>query len=244
MIGEAQRRSIEAAQWVVNSFKAKGKTYSLNVLIDDYNDESGEISDDYVHRELANAGLAPDHIVRESLLAGKAAEALIDSMADRFLHIAEERGELSFVGESSDLYLWAANPDESVRRSFWDYVQGRTEIPLSTKDEGTVERLVRRRALQSRSEIVLRYRIEDGTVRYTCPLLTLCWHLMRLGVEPFAEETARINSFTATPFPGDRLLTILPASYLKLEATTMELLLSCQPKRIRKRKGSLDYLFF
>ena len=79
---------------------------------------------------------------------------------------------------------------------------------------------------------------------YSCPLLTACWYLLRLGVEGFGELEVPMRQLSRKPLVGDRLLTVLPAKYVGLESQALEILEHTSTKTISKRRKEIEYYFF
>jgi hypothetical protein len=246
IIGEEQMKSVEVVKQIIGDLETIGKSYSLNILVDDYNEEVTKVDEKALFSQLNEIGLPPDHVMRESQLAVSSAEILIEAMSDRYLD-KQKPYELTFIPKSNDIRLWAPNhEDQSFRRILWEHSQGEKKEDFSKERElrERAEALISRESFRTKSEIVLQYTGDDGTTRYTCPLLTACWHLVRLGVKPFAEEYKNIKSFTSKPFFGDRLITVLSSGYLKIEGTAMEIISLAKSKTIKKQKSRLEYYFF
>lgn len=247
IIGEEQRTGIIVAKQVVENLEAAGKTYSLNILIDDYNEEAIEVNEELVVSELTKKGLSPDYVMRESRLAGPVAEVLIDNISDRYLDKRTLENEIIFAPKTNDIRLWAPDAEKrSFRQMFLEYAEGKIdeeELKGSQLRKGGAT-LISKNTFRSKSEIVLKYKDKEGVVCYTCPLLTACWHLMRLGVEQFDKEFVNIKSFTSKPFFGNRLITVLPSNYLKIEGTSMEIISLAKSRSIKKYRNYLEYYFF
>ena len=77
--------------------------------------------------------------------------------------------------------------------------------------------------------------------RYSCSLLTACWHLLRLGVWDMKEDyyLAKKNNVS---FVGQNLITVLPRKeYMQVEANTNHILRYCN--RTKFKKGNrLSYI--
>lgn len=246
IIGEEQIRSIEVVKQIIGNLESTGKTYSLNILVDDYNEEATKVDEEVLFSQLNEIGSPPDHIMRESQLAVSSAEILIEAMPERYLN-KQKSYELTFTPKTNDIRLWASNhEDRSFRRIFWEYSQGEKKEEISKERvlRERAEALISRESFRTKSEIVLKYIDNGGTTRYTCPLLTACWHLVRVGVEPFAEEYKNLKSFTSKPFFGEKLITVLSSSYLKIEGTAMEIISLAKSRTIKKQKNRLEYYFF
>lgn len=243
---EEHAKNISIAKEIAKGLRKQGKTYSLSILLDDYNEEAIEVSDDEIFLELKRMGLPPDHIMRESHLATSMGEALINAIDSRYLE-KDKVDEVVFIPKSNDVRLWSPEIDvRSLRRIFWEKSESaRGKKHPERKDAGgRAEAIVRRKSFHSESKIILKYKDEKNISRYTCPLLTACWHLVRLGVKPFAEEFTNIRSYTDKPFFGKRLITVLPSSYLKIEGTALEIISLAKSKTIKKRKNDLEYHLF
>jgi len=260
-----QEESARIACDFAEKLRRDGFSCSLCVLIDDYN-EPMEVDEASVHELLSGCGAPPDHILRESQFARQHAAALIDAIDSRYLQESKD-GELMFDARTDDIRLWAPLPDsksfrEMLRDPFGDLVPPRksTSFRLSllekqshrqtlsvrstTEAMSVGEQRYSRSTYQSRTEIVLSRKNDDGNETYACPLLAACWHLARLGIEPYEQAAGSAVSFSDRPFFAKRLVTILPAAYLKIEATAFEIISSVKLRSVRKQRYKLSYHFF
>lgn len=241
-------KSIERTKQIIGLLNSLGKSYSLSVLIDNYNEgefENEEVDFDVIYSELDKYGLPPDHIMCESNLT-HTADLLIDNISNRYLK-AEGTNKIVFTPTSNYSSRWApSNNDYSFRRQFWDYSQGKIDDISSMKILERSAASIDRESFLSKSEIVLKYVYDQNTNKtyYTCPLLTACWHLTRLGVNQFDVNASKIKSFTSKPFFADKLITVLPSKYLKVEGTAMEIISLAKKKSIKKSKKNIEYVFF
>lgn len=239
-VNEEHKQSIQETKRIVEELESRGKTYSLCVLIDDYN-EPAEVDEQSINDQLKKSGLAPDYVVKESQMA-RGAEVLLNALPPKFKSVSEQ--EVGFVAETEDLYLWTST-NSSDTRSFKEIllqsVTGKQK-QTSTDVEKTV---IKREGIKSKFEIALKYK-DHKEVKYSCPLMAASWHLSRLGVESFVGGLELVNSFSSPkrPFIGDRLLTILPAKYLKVEGTALEIISLVKTKTISKMRKRMEYVFF
>lgn len=238
-IGKEQEKSIELTEEVIEKLERKGKTYSLNLLIDNYNGNVDRVDEDHLYSQLEEKGIAPDYIVYEADLV-RAADSLIDKIRDSYIKRGEN--EISFTSSSDDFKLWEAEQDLSFKERFFE---NQIESKDNIRDKRLNHTVARRDSNLTTAEIVLKYvSNEADEVRYTCPLLTACWHLARLGVDPFQEAVDDIKSYSSKPFFGKYLFTVLSSQYLKIEGTAMELISLASSKRIKENKERFKYRFF
>ena len=78
-------KNIEITKQIVQELESKDKTYSLNVLIDDYSPFISDVNLDKIYHLLDECELPPDHIMLESDFANRSAEKLIDLIDSRYL---------------------------------------------------------------------------------------------------------------------------------------------------------------
>lgn len=72
--------------------------------------------------------------------------------------------------------------------------------------------------------------------RLCCPTLAACWLLARLGVEPYVAAYHGVGTFM-----GSRALAVLPACYMRIENTVLDLLVAGgYAKQVRK----VGYAFY
>ena len=74
------------------------------------------------------------------------------------------------------------------------------------------------------------------TTRLCCPTLAATWVLARLGVEPYV--SAYVG---AGPFTGERLLTVLPVRFMRVETTVVDLLNAAGYSKAAKKVGYVFY---
>jgi hypothetical protein len=237
------------------------------VLIDDYNGPN-DLEAEIAYDLLAEQGLPPDHICFEAKFAGDLADTLIDSLDKGYIHKGEN-DDILFDFQTVDLRLWVPVP---TKKSFREMLIELPEEPAEKAKKRSFRQLLvedglpniqtnprnlparpslsadtetyLRESYQSRTEIVLRRKLDSGYQQYSCPLLASCWYLARLGVEPFSEVEKTVVSFTGKPFFGKKLITILPISYLKIEATVYEILAASKRKAIRRKRNNFSYHFY
>lgn len=234
-IDPEQRESIDRAQSIVRTLSQRGQSVSLSLLVDDYNCP-GIPELNTVTEALGQAGLKPDFVLRESALT-TVAQSLIDTLPARLLYRTDEGLFLST--RSRDPLLWAvSNPH--LEHDFLEIflLRQSEDRPVDTSPAQPMSRY------QTTSSLVLLTSEEEEGPRYSCALLTACWHLMRLGVSPFADLHRELLATSDACFFARRIITLLPAKYLKLEAAALELISVAKSKRVRRHRHSLEYVFF
>ena len=234
-IDPEQQESIRRAQSIVRTLSQRGESVALSLLVDDYSCPG--IPDlNTVTEVLGKAGLKPDFVMRESALV-TVAQSLIDILPARLLYRTDDGLFLST--RSRDPLLWAvSNPH--LEHDFLEIFLLRQSEDLSV-DTGRAQPMSR---YQTTSSLVLLVSEEEEKPHYSCALLTACWHLMRLGVPPFADLHKELLATSNACFFARRIMTLLPARYLKLEAAALELISVAKSKRVRRHRHSLEYVFF
>ncbi|MBU2523415.1 MAG: hypothetical protein KKE23_03955 [Nanoarchaeota archaeon] len=235
--GEEHLKSIELTKDLVKRLETEGKTYCLCVLIDNYNAQFS-LNQEQIFNELGGLGLSPDFIVEESLFAKNEisektlAQHLIESLSDKYVKKAKEKTALAI--QSNNILGWANSNKKGFKEMFVEAVE---------KGENALEDLEDKSGYNFSSQTVLQYQEEQNTM-YTCPLLTACWHLTRLGVKPFDKAAKHISVYSGKPFFGEKLITVLPSKYIKIEGMAMEIVSLAKSKTIKKKKNKMEYLFF
>ena len=85
-------------------------------------------------------------------------------------------------------------------------------------------------------------RMEDGKERYSCPLLTVCWYLFRLGIFPYEEVDFILGKENFKP--ADVLVNVLPYHYLKIEGSAFDIMEYTTNKKIKKARRKIKYVFY
>ena len=88
----------------------------------------------------------------------------------------------------------------------------------------------------------MRIRLRHGG-RWTCEALAACWHLARLGAEPW-HGCARSHGKGTTPLGATRSVSFLPTRFLPTEARAFELIRCAQSKTVRKKAKRMSWRFF
>jgi len=262
---DEQIKSIEITQEILHNLRRNGLTYSLNVLVDDYS-ENLECDTTQVYDLLANYGMSPDHICLEACFAGELSDTLINSLSGNYIHLGK-KDDLIFDVQTIDSRIWEPSPKpksfreilfcsaNSKKPSKKSFKQIFFEDEYENYSKNTCDSLEKssliknseayiRESYQSRIEVVLKHKTDLGVTLYACPVLASCWYLFRLGVEPFKIVENDLFSFSDKPFFGKKLITILPNSYLKVEATVLEILAASRKKSFRKKRSLIGYHFF
>jgi len=229
------KKSIELAKLLTSVLSNQGKSYSLNVLLDDYNTDCKEVDKEEIKELYRRFGLVPDHIVLES--------KMVES-ADNFLKylppdsLFSKDNSLVYHSQSTDIHFTELLRDtRRLKEIFLDKVK---KGGVSSEKDKSYLSLQQQRC-HSNNTIVLVYN-QNGQVRYGCPLLAACWHLSRLGIEPFYTniQTQLTNQKS---FTGKQILTILPNEYMKVESTALELIGLSKTKTIKKCRKRMEYFF-
>lgn len=241
VFGQEQIQGIAKVNELISRLEAEGKTYSLCVLIDDYEYPARVPLNEFV-KKFEEHGRRPDFIMMESVFAKGPADMMIEAVHSRFLKKEENR--LLFSTKAENLLLWTRRTEMRDDRDFLQVFLER-HIPSATKvpSRSKLTHALKRR-YQFSLDALLATTINEAVPRYSCALLTACWYLMRLDVEPFKECVDSLLRLSSKPFFGDRLITILPTKYIRLEAIAMELISAAASKRIKKRQRELEYIFF
>lgn len=231
--------NIKITKQIIRDLELNDKTYSLNVLIDDYNPSISDADLDQIYHLLDECDLPPDHIMLESEFTNSSAEKLIDLIDSRYL----EKGihnESIFKVKTNNVHLWSnINKSKSPRSLFLENPRNSINQPLSKKSNTTHTSF---NTCHAKSEIILK-NIENGVAYYACPLLNACWQLMRLGVDPFSEEISNLSSFSSKSFIGDTLITIEPTKLLKIEATSLEIISLTRKKKMKRLVDKIQFYF-
>ena len=230
------KKSIEMARMLSQILALQGKSFSLAVLIDDYNNNLIQVDHNEIMDIYKKMGLTPDYIVFESKLANSA-EYLLSCLPDKFL--VKESNSLIYRSQSADSHFSELLQDgRRFKAIFMDRLKSGADATVRNRKSYLS---LQERRCHSNAEIVLLYN-QNNQVRYGCPVLAACWYLARLGVEPFYSDL-KIENREFRPFIGKHLLTILPVDYMKVEATVHELISLCKTKAIKKCKKRMDYFF-
>lgn len=232
------QQSADKTKQVIRAYETKGLTYSLAVLIDDYTNEAKSVDISDIRTSLRDAGLEPDYIVLESVMAS-VAEKLITSLPDKYLKY--DNGRTMFLTQLSDPHIDELTPlAKRYKTIFVERVTGRRSSDSHLDSE--LIRSVQQNRTRSSSSIILSTG-EGHTKRYSCPLLAACWHLMRLGLNDF-ETPIQYASKHSNSMVGQRLISILPVEFLKVEATALELMKLSRSKTISKASRRVEYFFY
>lgn len=234
--------ALAATRDALEALKRAGKSYSLNVLIDNYFSPSSEVDAEPLYEFLTSEGLRPDGIYLEGDLH-RVCTDFIDEMRPAYYRRTPDALVSSM--HSEDAHLVHDMPDESLKgmflRSAGGVAKWRERGP-GPRDIGSV---VAGGRVERSSTVVLARYDESGEIRYSCPLLAACWVLARLGVDPFRQAVRPlIRSPDSLGFVGAEVLNILPTMYLSVEATVYELLRSLKRPPLRRLRHSMQYSFY
>jgi len=229
--------NIEKTISIIDDLNRKKMTYTLSVFVDDYSDNDKTINVNEIISLCNSLRLPPDHVVMESEMA-KTAENFIDKLPERYL--LSEDNKMYFKSESTDIHFSDLLKD---RRRYKAIFIEKAEMDRKAWEEQKQKEYLalRQQRCHSNSSLVLYY--NDGKdVRFSCPLLAACWYMARLGVEPFYSSIQNKLSINK-PFIGNKLITVLPLEFLKVESTALELIGLSRTKVISKNRKKIEYHF-
>jgi len=235
ILQDEQVKSITIAKDIIAKLTSEGKKATTCILVDDYN-SIFSFDEKNIYEAVCTTGLIPDYIVKESIFSNYA-DYLVSNLPEKY--IQQDNNNIAFQTKSDNLLLWGIESKQDNE----DFMQIFIKQTLGN-DKGL--RLPQQSTEISNftSSVTLKSFDSDGLSRYACVLLTACWHLSRLGVEPFSEISKKIYKCSENPFFGETILTILPSKYLKIEALARELIGACTTKTISKKKRKMEYIFF
>lgn len=212
-----------------------GASFSLNVLIDDYNGK-GEVDTATLIKEFLGMGVNVNYIAAESFFTSSA-EYLLEVLLDNKKIGADEENTTAVLEvKSENLHMW----DDYVEVQAIPLAQRNLDLLLNSKGASPYP-IVLNNAKKYSAKVFLKYQTTNGT-RYACPLLATCWYLARLGVEPFYDKDMFIDvADSSQSFIGTDLLTLLPSYYLQVEATIRQII-SFTPWK--KHLSSFNYVFW
>lgn len=230
--------NIERTRSIIDRLSHYGISYCLSVLIDDYSEAFGYVDPESIITVLSDRGLTPDYVVMESEMAHHA-DYFIKFLPKKYL--IEDDNQVVFQSASNDSNFPSLRaPARRYKSIFME--KAHTEKGKWDREEHRRRITLRQQRCQSDSSIVLCH--DTGSqVRYSCPLLTACWYMARLGVEPFTTPFAYRRKGCES-FIGNRILTVLPIDFLKVESTAVELISLSRTKPISKRKKQIEYHFY
>jgi len=232
-IEKSQSFNLKRTKLIVDNLKKMGKSFCLTTLIDNYTSENKtDFKIELFLEKLERLKLKPDFVVMESDMTA-IAENLIEDIPDKWKRFTDNK--LRFTTYLNDLSL-------KERRY------------LSTEDEDYALLFMKEKGLFSTSEnshdrnydiysdVTLKSTV-DNTDKYSCSLLTACWHLFRLGIDKFTEPLSSVISCSEKPFFAERSITILPSQYLVIEANAFDILSFARTKAIKKARRRMEHVF-
>ena len=228
-VTDTLRRSALRTSRIVEELESRGATYTLCVLVDDYS-STDPVDPDRVLDLVEEAGLRPHVVCYEGDMA-ECARDLLEALPDRNI-VRADQGVRVTAGVPESILMWPEPPPG--------------ESEELTSEELRVVPLTRLRSTRAYSnlEVILETVDSEGDIRWSCPALAACWNLARLGIEPFEEGLVTRHGLGPRPFIGERLITVLPTEYMKVESTAMEILSMCRPKPLRKARKRMSYIFY
>lgn len=232
-LNNKDKENIHRTKILTNALQHQEKNYCLCVLVDDYSNPS-DFEEKAILNLFENEEIKPNYIVKESSLS---------DLAERFIKTIPKKwkkmigNKLHFVNYTTDFQI----KNEPQRYESDDYL-------LSfLKDRDIIKPIKNNNSpglYDTYSDIQLWEKIDDKT-KYSCTLLTACWHLLRLGVPSFKDLIKKIYTIDGSnkPFFGKRIITVLPLKYINIEANAMELLSFSTNKQIKKSRQNIEYIF-
>lgn len=230
-LSQEQLEGVAKTQEVVQVLRARGAQFALSVLVDDING-TGDFDPVGLNDALDAVGLKPQFILAESALS-LVGDDLIDALPPRYLYQSDEGVFLSTRTKSP--LLWAATSSRTERDFLEIFIDRQSqEDEEAPADSGPV----------GDHESVSMLKLKSTNGEHSCVLLTACWHLMRLDIAPFDKVSESLFRIDAEPFFAEKIVTILPTEYIKLEAAAMDILSLAKPNRIRRARHNAEYVFF
>lgn len=240
MLTDEQRRSIDLTQEIIERLGEDATGATLCVLIDDYSAPCA-VDPARLRDEILSHGLSVDFIVNESRIA-HFVDCFIERLPRRLILV--DGGNTIFSTKTNSFLLWETTAGGKRRDFLETFVQHtlgddkRLRLPhASMASHGGSSHSYSSSATLKSCDL-------HGGGKYSCAVLTACWHMARLGVPPFSALANEATAFSDKPFPGERIVTLLPVKYLKVEALAWELIASANTKVISKKKKMMEYRFF
>lgn len=232
------KKDVQLTIQIVDRISRAGMSSSLNVLIDDYSVASNYVDPGELVNTLKELGLPPDYVVMESEMT-QLAERFLEFLPERLITTSEDHTIFHSIGNDVNLDAGPA-PARRYKSQFMERAMAKTgESEKKKRGHAT---MLRQQRCHSDSAVVLSHTTESKR-RFSCPLLTACWYLCRLGVPQFTPRFAYERE-GANPFVGGRIITVLPTSFLKVESTAVELISLSRTKTISKRRKQIEYYFY
>jgi len=167
------------------------------------------------------------------------AEHFLEFLPKRLVTTSENHMIFHSIGNDVNLFNMSL-PARRYKSQFMERALAKTREKEESKRRHTIT--LRQQRCHSDSAVVLSQATES-TWRFSCPLLTACWYLCRLGVPEFTPQFAYERE-GAQPFVGERIITVLPTSFLKVESTAVELISLSRTKTFSKRGKQIEYYFY
>lgn len=207
---------IRAVKTFVDYLSGRYEDIALNVLVDNYfPHEINEYDPVGIFEMLRDFGLAPDFIFLEGDMK-QYADHLISNLHGDSL---QERKDRLYLAERStrkqDMRV-SISSRESV-----DYAVLLTNVDNQHQGRDLGETVHEYEFYLT--DVLLKYR-RAGTIVYSCPLLASVWYLARLGIAPYSRIAEKGYRYSDRAFFAERLLTIVSADYLKVEAASRSIL--------------------
>ena len=233
-LSEKQRINLLRTKAVIDNLVKSGSSFCLTALIDNYSEGCNVDFDKRLFlQNLEEFDISPDFIVMEADLTFYA-EKLIETISDKW--IKKMNNQLRFISYLDNINLRDKQIDINTNETE-DYVL------LFMKDKGLIQSLDNLETnFEIFSDINLKS-VNNGEYKYSCTLLTACWHLFRLGIDNFTDSLSSVVSYSEKPFFGERSMTILPIKYLKIEANAYDILSFSKNNAIKKARKRIEYVF-
>ncbi len=221
------------AKRIITQLEHQDISYVLTILIDNYPGSKLNIKKlNLFLDELKKYNIQPNYVFDETSLTNMA-EKVISEIPPKWKK--EEGNKINFVNFITDINL-KEEIEENDRDSLTLFLE-EADFAKSYK-ENKNENI----PPSSFSEVTLSYK-ENGNINYSCTLLTVCWHLFRLGLINGKKEIKPIINSDKKLFFGKKTITILPKRYMLVEANSMEIL-NFLPKKYKKARKKIEHFFY
>ncbi len=223
---------------LVKGAESSDKTYCLTLLVDDINDPQGPdviVNWETVRQEFAKLGLLLDHILYESKLS-----TVGDSLLSLLARMAKTKGAAkTFSVRSRDLkMLRQIEAERPLDLLFRGGLSRRLAAPTKQWQQEVPHDLVKTAVVLSFNE-----KGDEPVTRYTCVTLATCWHLARLGVQPFKNVAELGMRFSEKPFIASNAISILPLEYLAVESHCLQVIRAIPDPAISSLWQNIQYHF-
>ena len=179
------RPGLVATKEVIETLENAGKSYSLNILIDNYFVKNKSYDFNRLMGFLSSEGFSPDGVYLEADLHS-VCEIFISMLKP--VSILRQPLEIIFKAGGLDTHLFGPSSGDTLKGAF---LSGIKSLPDEETQELSSFRN-RDRCQHSSRTVIVQYREDE--VRYSCPLLATCWVMARFGVQPFMDSLSSFES--------------------------------------------------